>query len=114
MRFGDTTVTFRAPADSQSMVTAMGHPGPARVTEAQARVLVALCRPFAARGLGVPATNKEIAAELFLSVDAVKTHLRALFQNFGIEGLPQNQKRARLVKLALATGLVSERDLHRG
>jgi DNA-binding NarL/FixJ family response regulator len=58
----------------------------------------------------VPATNQAIAKEVFLSVHAVKSHLRALFQKFGIESLQQNQKRARLAALALQSGLVSERD----
>ena len=35
-----------------------------------------------------PATNQQIAEELFLSVDAVRTHLRVLFAKFGIERLP--------------------------
>ena len=48
---------------------------------------------------------------MFLSVDAVKTHLRTLFQRFEIGDLPQNQKRARLVECAFQWGLVSERDL---
>ena len=37
-------------------------------------------------------------------MDAVKTHLRVLFGKFGIAGLAQNQKRARLVELAFARG----------
>ena len=49
--------------------------------------------------------------ELFLSVEAVKTHLRVLFGKFGVEDLPQNQKRARLVERAFQTGIVNERDL---
>src|SRR4029078_12651835 len=57
------------------------------------------------------ATNQDIASELFLSVEAVKTHLRALFAKFGVEDLPQNQQRARLIERASQTGLVSERDL---
>jgi DNA-binding CsgD family transcriptional regulator len=110
LRFGDTTVIFRAPtaSDSACEMTAIGQalPGPGAISEAQRRVLVALCRPVAAPGgMGMPATNQQIADELFLSVDAVKTHLRALFGKFGIEGLPQNQKRTRLVNLALASGL---------
>ena len=44
-------------------------------------------------------------------MDAIKTHLRALFAKFGVEDLPQNQKRARLIERAFQTGLVSERDL---
>ena len=58
-----------------------------------------------------PATNPQIAEELFLSVAAVKTHLRALFESFDIEGLPQQEKRHRLVALAFGSGIVSERDL---
>jgi DNA-binding NarL/FixJ family response regulator len=41
----------------------------------------------------------------------VKTHLRALFEKFGVAELPQNQKRVALVERALQSGLVSERDL---
>ena len=58
-----------------------------------------------------PASNQQVAGELFLSVDAVKTHLRTLFQKFHIEDLPQNQKRAKLVERAFALGIVSRRDL---
>jgi len=36
----------------------------------------------------------------------VKTHLRVLFAKFGIDGLPQNAKRVRLVELALRAGLL--------
>ena len=50
-------------------------------------------------------------AELFLTVEAVKTHMRTLFQRFDIEDLPQNAKRTRLVELAFETGAVSPRDL---
>jgi hypothetical protein len=58
-----------------------------------------------------PATNQQVADELFLSVDAVKTHLRVLFAKFGIEQLPQNQKRIRLVERAFYAGIITERDL---
>jgi predicted ArsR family transcriptional regulator len=82
------------------------------LSDAQRRVLVALCRPFKdSSGYVTPATNQQIADELFLSIDAVKTHLRALFAKFEIEDLPQNQKRVRLVELALTNGIVSPRDL---
>jgi DNA-binding NarL/FixJ family response regulator len=75
-------------------------------------VLVALCRPFKeGAAFATPATNQQIADELTLSVDAVKTHLRALFEKFGVESLPQNQKRVALVERALQSGLVSEREL---
>ena len=82
------------------------------VSDAQRRVLVALCRPFAGGDPWArPATNKDIAAELYLSVPAVKTHLRALFGRFGIEDLGQNEKRLRLAELAFQAGLVSMEDV---
>ena len=36
-----------------------------------------------------------------LSVDTVKGTLKALYERFGLEGLPQNQKRAALAARAL-------------
>jgi DNA-binding NarL/FixJ family response regulator len=75
-------------------------------------VLVALCRPFRdGAAFATPATNQQIAGELHLSVDAVKSHLRALFEKFGVTDLPQNAKRVALVERALQSGLISERDL---
>ncbi len=59
----------------------------------------------------MPATNPQIAAERFLTVAAVKTHLRALFHAFEIDDLPQHEKRRKLVSLAFASGLVRDRDL---
>jgi DNA-binding CsgD family transcriptional regulator len=114
MRFGSTDVVFRAPAhgtDSTVIGRSIARP---TLSEAQRRVLLALCRPYRERGAHVtPATNRQIADELVLSVEAVKTHLRTLFQRFGIENLNQNVKRARLVELALEAGIVSPRDLER-
>ena len=40
-------------------------------------------RPYKHDEFATPATNQEIADELFLSVDAVKSHLRTLFARFG-------------------------------
>ena len=74
-------------------------------------MLVALARPYKHDEFASPATNQAIADELHLSVDAVKAHLRGLFQRFGIEHLPQNQKRSRLVAEALQSGIISPRDL---
>jgi DNA-binding CsgD family transcriptional regulator len=114
VRFGHTVATFRQPltdrgAETKVASEALRH---ASLSGAQRRVLIALCRPFKdASGYVTPATNQQIAAELFLSVDAVKTHLRALFGKFGIEDLPQNQKRVRLAELALRNGTITPRDL---
>jgi len=114
LRFGRTVVTFRDPLDLGNGATSKGSDLAmvARISPAQRQVLVALCRPFAGgAGHASPATNQDIATALFLSVDAVKTHLRLLFAKFGIEDLPQNQKRMELARRALGSGLVSERDL---
>jgi len=114
VRFGRTMAIFRQPLHGDLTETEVAPEvlDRASVSEAQRRVLVALCRPFKeSSGYVTPATNQQIADELFLSVDAVKTHLRALFAKFGIEDLPQNQKRVRLVELALKGGIVTPRDL---
>jgi hypothetical protein len=82
-------------------------PNDVRLTDTQLGILAALCRPIAAgNSYATPATNQEIADEVFLSVDAVKGHLRTLYRKFGIEDLPHNQKRARLVELAIEGGYV--------
>jgi pSer/pThr/pTyr-binding forkhead associated (FHA) protein len=110
--FGETPVIFRAVTTHGDSSTVAVSTGPATVmlTPTQRRILVALCRPVRESAFATPATNREIAAELFLSVDAVKAHLRALFERFGLEDLPQNQKRARLAAVALLQGIVTARD----
>jgi pSer/pThr/pTyr-binding forkhead associated (FHA) protein len=114
LRFGDTVVRFRDPASGDSGETnlAAGAPPEARVSEAQRRVLVALCKPYRdGSAYATPATNQAIADELFLSVDAVKTHLRALFEKFEVGDVPQNQKRVKLVERAFQSGALSPKDL---
>ena len=58
-----------------------------------------------------PATNQQIADELVVTVDAVKSTLRTLFELFGVGHLPQNQKRATLAAEALRSGVIARRDL---
>lgn len=114
VRVGRTTVLFRNPREADARTTRpVTGPHPAiDLSDGQRRVLVALCRPFkSSTAFVTPATNEQIAGELFLTVDAVKKQMRALFQKFGVESLPQNEKRARLVERAFAGGFVSERDL---
>jgi pSer/pThr/pTyr-binding forkhead associated (FHA) protein len=114
IRLGDSMLAYRATSPSESGTTVVAGPLLPTVTlsDSQRRILIALCRPFKdSTGYVTPSTNQQIAEELYLSVDAVKTHLRTLFQKFGVEELPQNQKRARLVELALQSGILSERDL---
>jgi pSer/pThr/pTyr-binding forkhead associated (FHA) protein len=111
LTFGKTPVRFRCPeAESDAgTAAATGEIVLAQISPGQRKVLIALCRPSLESG--VPATNREIAGELHLSEEAVKSHLRALFHHFGIEDLPQNAKRVRLAQLALRGGVVTPPDL---
>ena len=114
IRIGQTTLAFRIPdpADSRPTAVATGSTGAApQLTPTQRKILVALVRPYKHGEFAAPATNGQIAGEVFLSVDAVKAHLRALFQAFGLDHLPQNQKRAALAIRALQEGIVSRREL---
>lgn len=114
LRFGKSLVLFRAPGAESGESTVMSADllEAGGVSPAQKRVLIALCRPYKdGASFATPATNAQIGEELHLSVDAVKTHLRALFEKFGVGELPQNTKRVALVERALQSGMVSERDL---
>lgn len=113
LRFGTTTIAFRSPEREQSVTgDAAETPLAVSLSTTQRRVLVALCRPQEGRGsFASTATDVQIAEELFLSVGALKTHLRVLCAKLGVEELPQNETRIRLVERAFSAGLISERDL---
>ncbi len=109
---GRTIVVFRSPTGRESLRTATSQQRaiPA-ITDAQRRVLVALCRPYADSSFAIPASNKQIADDLVLGVETIKTHMRALFDAFELGDLPQHHKRAALAQRALDCGLVASRDL---
>jgi hypothetical protein len=109
---GDTVLGFRHP-EPEPVLATVSVPtlsAPA-VSDAQRRVLLALCRPLAGEDSAAPATNEQIADELVLSLSAVKGHLRVLFTRFGLEDAPQNQKRLLLAERALASGAVRTDEL---
>lgn len=115
IRFGRTAVLYRRPSEGtapEATAIAGEVSAAAKISPAQRKVLLALCRPYKdGTSFATPATNQEIGAELHLSVDAVKTHMRALFEKLEVGELPQNQKRVALVETALQTGVVSRREL---
>ena len=104
IRVGATRLRFHDPseaADSKLTEVASKARVP-QLTPAQLRVLVALCRPPDG-----PASNEEIADELTVSIDTVKTHMRALFDAFHLQASAPYRKRFELVRLAVEAGLVS-------
>jgi pSer/pThr/pTyr-binding forkhead associated (FHA) protein len=114
VRVGDTLIAFRAAREGEQPASADTVPAMASaivVSNAQRRVLVALCRPFADAGFAALPSNADIAEELFLSTETVKSHLHALFQAFDLDEVPPQQKRARLAASALEQGVVTLVDL---
>jgi FHA domain len=111
--FGITHVTYRESSQaegSESTARPPGAIGQIPLTDIQRKLLIALCRPIMDSTSTTPATNPQIAAEVHLSVDAVKAHMRDLFVRFGLGELPQNEKRNRLVVTVIASGLLAPHD----
>jgi pSer/pThr/pTyr-binding forkhead associated (FHA) protein len=83
------------PASTAPTRAARPETKPVTVTPAQRRLLEALSRPLRGGGV-VPASNRQIATELTISVETVKGTLSALYELFGLTGHAQNEKRAAL------------------
>ena len=107
IKIGGTLLVFVSAEDGVVATTAATTQlAPPELSEARRRVLRSLCGPLAETPFAGPRSNKEIAAELYLSVETIKTHLRDLFDLFGIGDLPQNRKRAELVRRAFESGVL--------
>jgi len=111
VRVGRTQLVFHSGGDDDMRRTtpALDRVAP-NPTDSQRKVLVELCRPALERGGGA-ASNREIAEALYVSVETVKTHMRALFDAFDVGDVPQYHKRTELVRRALEMGVVSTHDL---
>jgi pSer/pThr/pTyr-binding forkhead associated (FHA) protein len=111
--FGTTTVVFHSPRREQpgAREPSQTH-ATVSLSTTQRRVLLALCRPYKAeRTFARPASDQQIAEELFLTAGGVRTHLEVLCAKLGVEQLPESDIRVRLVEQAFSAGLISERDL---
>jgi hypothetical protein len=109
--FGATTLTFRETSGGTTQTaSAIDAPSAIPLSPMQRKVLIALCRPMHESASATPATNRQIAEDVYLTVDAVKAHLRVLFERYGLSQLPQNEKRARLVAAVLDAGALAPRD----
>ena len=111
VRVGDTNLVFRALRDRATADTLPATVPQVDISVAQRRVLIALCRPFADAGFAALPSNQQIAEELFLSAETVKSHLHALFHAFELDDVPPQQKRVRLAAGALERGVVTLPDL---
>jgi hypothetical protein len=79
----------------------------AALSDSQFRVLLALAGPSRDTNAGLaPATDEQIAGKLFLNVETVRAHLQILYERFGVAPLPPDARRARLVEMARAGGLL--------
>jgi pSer/pThr/pTyr-binding forkhead associated (FHA) protein len=107
IKVGRTLLSFVATAGAVRTTETAKSGTPPSVSAAQQRVLDELCRPALEGPLTVPASNREIAEALFLSVETVKTHIHALFELFDVPDMPQNRKRAELVRRAFERGALS-------
>jgi hypothetical protein len=113
VRVGKTLLVYRSVDPVPVPRTApTGDQPSAALTDTQRRVLIALCRPYRdGDRFATPSSNAQIAAELFLSVDAVKAQLRVLFTKFELGDLPQHEKRVRLAECVMQYGLISPHEL---
>jgi pSer/pThr/pTyr-binding forkhead associated (FHA) protein len=114
IRLGTTRLTYRIPGERTDRETrpAAGAQVAEALTPTQRAVLIALCRPYREGSpFAIPSSNQEIADEVALSVPRVKAHLHDLYGRLGVEDLPHNAKRAKLVEVAFQTGAVSAREL---
>jgi predicted component of type VI protein secretion system len=108
LRLGQTVIVFAAPDRRSDTATMVAGPAPIadELTPMQRRILAALCRPLVeAGGIATPASNRDIADAVHLSVEGVKGQLRTLSDRFGVSSLPQNQKRLQLAERAFRAGL---------
>jgi pSer/pThr/pTyr-binding forkhead associated (FHA) protein len=104
---GRTLIVFVATGGQVRTTVTTTSGRPPALSPAQQRVLDALCRPAIEGPLSTPASNREIAAELFIGVETVKSHMHTLFDLFDVPDMPQNRKRAELVRLAFERGAIS-------
>lgn len=102
IRVGKTTIRYRRLA-ADAIATATGDAETFQLTVRERDVLRALCGKRLANASGWP-TNRELAAQFVLTEDAVRTHIKNLYRKFGLQVLPENQRRATLIERAVQEG----------
>lgn len=109
IRVGATRLVFRDQAAEYTR-TERAAPPP-DLTRREREVLLALCRPVLSGAMFTkPASIKEMAAELFVTENAVKQHLGRLYDKFEILGGGEPRP-VQLANEAIKRGAVSIADL---
>jgi DNA-binding CsgD family transcriptional regulator len=110
VRIGGTTFTFHTPRVNHPSTRAAE--APPDLTPRERDVLRALCRPLAAGDIFTePASLARIAAELSVTDEAVKQHLRNLYAKFGLHDAADQRRRVRLANEAIRRGAIGLGEL---
>lgn len=108
---GETRFVFRTSKSERKQSTTIAGEAPPELTRRERDVLVALCRPVVSGSLVTePSSLRSIAAELVVSESAIKKHLGALYDKFGLNE-PEERRRGRLAGEAIRRGAVTLSDL---
>jgi pSer/pThr/pTyr-binding forkhead associated (FHA) protein len=111
IRLGETLLVFRTRQPVGAKSTQAAEPPP-ELTPRERDVLRALCRPLATGDVFTePASLARIAAELVVTEEAVKQHLRNLYGKFGLHEQADRRRRVRLANEALRRGAITLGDL---
>lgn len=101
---GGTIVRFHHPPDAQDGVaTDLAEAEIDTLTPRERELLTALCADELSGRGGWP-DNATLARSLYISTDTVRSHLKSLYRKFGLDGVPDSQRKSRLVRRAIAEG----------
>lgn len=109
---GETRLVFRTTrAGARETSSTQASHAPPDLTRREREVLISLCRPVLKGSFVTEASSlKGIAEDLVVSESAVKKHLGALYDKFGLADTAE-RKRGRLAGEAIRRGAVTTADL---
>jgi DNA-binding CsgD family transcriptional regulator len=109
---GHTRLVFLDHIEGRRPLTEPIEPAPDNITRTEKKVLIELCRPYLSQNrLQSPASRREIAARLFVGIQAVQQHLTHLCDKFDIPAEPRSKRREMLANAAMDRGAVTLADL---
>jgi pSer/pThr/pTyr-binding forkhead associated (FHA) protein len=110
---GHTRLVFHDRLDARRPPTDTIATPPDNLTPTERKVLVELCRPLVSHNtFQPPASEREIAARMFIGKNAVQFHLTNLYDKFGIyDDEADGGRRVALANEAMQRGAVTIADL---